>query len=641
MTLERQRLLQLVVMLLVATALVFAALSGVTRTHVPDNVVRVSAAEIWSGQGSAVLPPDDSPEWRAVTLPHTVYPGERQAADVWVRLSVADIYEDFELPNVVLTRPNAALAIYVNRHLLTSAGIDADRQPWFRFNMRYNLSRAFRADDPQVLHLRMQRQQLPITVRPVRFMANDDAQRYKRGLNLIQKTWPHWTAAALAVMGVLHLGLLLLKRDEVDLGIWGLAQVGWALHIWSSLTNVPPAGSWPFWTAVMHGSLGLFSVASNVFILRAALGQSDRIVSVLWRAGAAAIALNFILSAIDFELSLAYAGLIFVPALLVLAGYAISCLFVSVLRSRHSTNGWLLVQSFVVAALGVRDYLMDMGLLADAEGEKLRFLLLAAPIAILTFGSVLLIRFVSSFKDAEVLNRNLEQRVQEKSAQLSEGMHKLVASESRQARMEERHRLMRDMHDGVGGQLVQTLAILRKRGAEAEVVDALQGCLDDLRLILESGDPDSGSLHDALAQFRHRMLKRCQSMGFTLDWPWKEMPSLPFVHPGATLHLLRILQELIVNSVKHSDGDRIMIRFHPFDHESPRTLTIDYADNGQGLSLEDPNRLGSKGITSVRVRAASLGGSFRITCFKGCFAAEVRIPLHAFLGTPSTGEENA
>jgi signal transduction histidine kinase len=81
-------------------------------------------------------------------------------------------------------------------------------------------------------------------------------------------------------------------------------------------------------------------------------------------------------------------------------------------------------------------------------------------VVLLTMGWALLARLVDSHVETLVLNRELEDRVEEKHRELERNYARLAALERDRAVAEERARLMRDVHDGVGGQLVSTLALV-------------------------------------------------------------------------------------------------------------------------------------------------------------------------------------
>ena len=82
------------------------------------------------------------------------------------------------------------------------------------------------------------------------------------------------------------------------------------------------------------------------------------------------------------------------------------------------------------------------------------------PLMLVTFGSTLVLRFASALRSAEALNRELEARVDEKHRELDRSYEARRALEREKLLAEERERLVREMHDGLGGQLVSLLSLL-------------------------------------------------------------------------------------------------------------------------------------------------------------------------------------
>lgn len=172
----------------------------------------------------------------------------------------------------------------------------------------------------------------------------------------------------------------------------------------------------------------------------------------------------------------------------------------------------------------------------------------------------------------------------------------------------ERERLLRDMHDGLGSQLMTALRGV-ERGALAtpQVAQSLQDSLDELRLLMDSADADD-SLTGVLAAWRNRWDARLAAAGVTLDWRMDDALDGVQLDGETALQLMRILQEAAANVVKHAQASRLAL-------DAARhgdTLRIVVADDGAGLP-EGPARAGARGLKNMHHRAGLIGASLTVS----------------------------
>ena len=220
------------------------------------------------------------------------------------------------------------------------------------------------------------------------------------------------------------------------------------------------------------------------------------------------------------------------------------------------------------------------------------------------------------------------------------------------AREEERRRLRRDLHDGLGPTLATlslgldvSLKMLRNSPQEAEpllremksqtqgaVVDIRRlvyglrpPALDDLGLVAAIREQASkhGHLADDPVTFGRRVAGKV-GLGFSVEVPEK-LPPLP---AAVEVACYRIVQEAITNVVSHSGAHTCCIRFSINDAENE--LGLEIVDDGVGIP---ENRLAGVGTSSMAERAAELGGTCTMeTGPEGGTSVRARFPLF-------TGEE--
>jgi len=204
-----------------------------------------------------------------------------------------------------------------------------------------------------------------------------------------------------------------------------------------------------------------------------------------------------------------------------------------------------------------------------------------------------------------------------------DAQHRLVL-----AREEERRRLRRDLHDGLGPQLAGlTLRVdtLRNKlsGAEvdpdAELVNLrseIQSTVVDVRRIVEGLRPpalDELGLAGAVAQLVERTVGHLDA--------GLELGPLPGVPAAVEVALYRIAQEALANVVKHSGARRVRVRLRS---EGP-VVTAEIDDDGSGAAAP---RRGGVGLGSMRERAEQIGGTLEVVSRPGTgTTVRVRLPL--------------
>jgi signal transduction histidine kinase len=224
-------------------------------------------------------------------------------------------------------------------------------------------------------------------------------------------------------------------------------------------------------------------------------------------------------------------------------------------------------------------------------------------------GWILTRRFVRSLNETDALNAGLEQRVAERHAELEREQAKLQALTRQQAIGEERERIIADMHDGLGAQLITTLGEVEQGAIAApQVADALRECIDDLRLAIDSLQPADDDLLAVLGNLRYRLESRLKAQGIALDWDVRDVPKLACLTPHNVLHLLRLLQEAFANVVKHAQATRIRVA----TAVDAQRVKIDVADNGRGFDVDSVERGEARGLAKMRRRATTIGGELLV-----------------------------
>jgi signal transduction histidine kinase len=188
--------------------------------------------------------------------------------------------------------------------------------------------------------------------------------------------------------------------------------------------------------------------------------------------------------------------------------------------------------------------------------------------------------------------------------------------------IEERQRISREMHDGLGQVLgyvnTQVLAIRKltedgrhdRAAAELERLEtAARGVYEEVRegILALRASPDEAGAIDTLRDY-----VRSYRELFGVEVELMVMPEAAAAQlaPSAEIQLIRIVQEALHNVRRHAGVARVQARFSCQGSD----LAIEIVDDGCGF---DPERLPSGrrprfGLQTMRERAEGVGGTFSV-----------------------------
>lgn len=198
-----------------------------------------------------------------------------------------------------------------------------------------------------------------------------------------------------------------------------------------------------------------------------------------------------------------------------------------------------------------------------------------------------------------------------------------AARAQQEAIIAERARILQDMHDGMGSQLVTALRLVRREdGDRAVAARNIEEALQDLRLIIDSLDDVNQGLLPKLADLRYRLEPRLAELGIRLVWEVQPLPELATLPPQAALNAMRIVQEALNNAVKHAGPASITVTVA----RQNGAAVIRVADDGSGF---DPGAAAGagRGLSGMRKRAEQIGATVHVergdgvgTAVSLCFA---------------------
>lgn len=179
---------------------------------------------------------------------------------------------------------------------------------------------------------------------------------------------------------------------------------------------------------------------------------------------------------------------------------------------------------------------------------------------------------------------------------------------------QERGRLARDLHDGLGGLLSGTklqLSYLDTDQSEnlkqgiTKSINQIDGAVEELRRVAHNLMPDlltKYGLQVAIEEFASRMSNS------SLDIHTEFINYSNSISEDKQLLIYRIIQELVNNAIKHANASEIIIQIS----EEENTLNITIEDDGKGF---DRNRLDVRktaGFHNIESRVQFLKGTINI-----------------------------
>jgi signal transduction histidine kinase len=169
---------------------------------------------------------------------------------------------------------------------------------------------------------------------------------------------------------------------------------------------------------------------------------------------------------------------------------------------------------------------------------------------------------------------------------------------------EERQRFVRDIHDGIGGQLLSLLTRVRMgRVGIEDVASEIQEGISDLRLVVDSLDSVGSNLDEALSNFRIRAAQQLDAVGIQLRWDQPTGLNHLTLDARDLLNLYRILQEALSNCVRHSGAKMFAVAIDK--RASGPGLVFVIGDDGRGF---DPKVIArGQGLNSMSARAKQIG----------------------------------
>ena len=424
------------------------------------------------------------------------------------------------------------------------------------------------------------------------------------------------------LVGVAALMLWLTQADPTQLG-WRrrdslylyacLAELAWALRVADKLIDNPPV-SWLWWNPLMAMCAACWVCSMAMFCTQAAGWDEHRRLK------------KFKTSLLLFAAAGGFVGLAstyWKEPVLLTTYYAVTsawcipfALLYMALATRSSAKRAHVLVAIVLlvnVAAGFRDLVVLR--MSDSFGNS-SYLRYTSVLFGLTLGYIALTRFRAASAQARDLMVNLSSLVALKEAELAQSYRQLEHF----ARQQERTRILRDMHDGVGSHISTAIRQLQSgRASHGEVLLTLRDSLDQLKLTIDAMHLPPGDVTALLANMRYRLEPRFASSGIDLQWHVDSLEPLPRLDAQALRQLQYMVFEALSNVLQHAQASILRIEAHAL---APAGVVIRVVDDGCGFDLAQAGR---KGLLSMGERARAIGAALHIASAPGRTAVEIRL----------------
>jgi signal transduction histidine kinase len=590
----------------------------------------IARAEL--SHASSETPPIRATDWTPVRLPTPVSEGADPSASIWYRLT-------FDLPSA----PKGTWAIFVRRaeeHIAffsesepapVAGHATASPASGWNYPRYFEVASEWLHAGRNVLYARVgpssvgEHQLSVVMLGP----ASELLSLFRDQL-VMQVIGPSMASAVAAVVGLFMVALWLQRRTDTAFGWLGLACAFMIAHFARFFLPEPLAPT--YLRVIGDGAFGWMFLALMLVLFRMTEQRHPRVEALVALYALAGMILLFV--TVDRP---AYVS--------IRDGYTLGLFPVEVgVLAYQCTIAWRTRTPMMVAlglaaiatvALGFHDlYVRNLASLPDTAVYLMPYCPLLLSLAA---GGAIVERMVKSYHALDRLNVELEARVAAREAELAKSHARTAELEKRAAIAGERRRIMRDMHDGLGSQLISSISLAERGALPAnEFAELLRRCVDELRLVIDSLKPLADDLNIVLANFRYNFETRLAAAGLSLEWAVGDLPRHPGLTPDVILQVMRIVQEAFANVIKHAQAQRVRVTAH-YDNAA-EVIRLHIADDGRGL--DGRSQRAGEGLANMRARAARMRAQLDVVSAAGK-GTEIRLalPLHrdpaALASTPS------
>ena len=459
--------------------------------------------------------------------------------------------------------------------------------------------------------------------------ASDVIQERFRSNYRWRQTGLFLVAITSAFAGVFALVLALFLRNRLY-GIAAAATLAGALRA-ADRVWVDPLIGWPWWGALVNVCYVVLASASVLFVLRALELRSTLSERLCY--GYALIAIPFAIVAALWPWPLLWTITLALMNVLIVVSFP---LVVWTTMRRPTPERVLMCSVFAILIfVGLHDFL-GVRLLGSFRLPNAGFSI--APYGFMAFSTAMMIVVVGRYVSAERAMRGagdeLRLKLGEQRAELGVLQQRATHQAAMEAVDQERIRILRDMHDGMGARLVSLLSMVKSQPNDALNIEReIRAALTEMKLTVDSLQPVEGDITSVLASLRYRLGPVVSASGKRLTSDIAPLPDMPWLTPASIRHVQAIVLESVTNAIHHANGKDVSIAARLIGDD----ICVEIVSSMGEAVLPSDWQTRGQGIASLRRRAEELHGRLVVIpdrqTFQVSFFIPVRLPESPVLET--------
>ncbi len=548
-----------------------------------------------------------------VQLPHFLHQTHSGLMQVSWRVQLTTRVHQQQLPALLIPQPIQGLIVKVGQQTVYRLEPSSAQtlHHWYRPVLIPLPVSLFESAIPPVVHIEQTGHLRGWYIAPVVQGELSELQTWHDRFLFLSDTLPTLVNGLSLLVG-LFVALIGWRTKSVSYFYGGLTTVTWAILFSLALISALPTESWFIWRLMLYlctGNLIYCVIRFMLAIFRQDLPRWLHIVLFL------ILQAGWMLFAILGQPVEAWLDVVWTA--LAVGLYSLASLVVvwrGMQRSEWHKMTALALHGALTAILALHDYVLQAGRIDLSGWEALPvhwFALISQPIY-LTHLALPVFVIMSLWLLAQ-----------------DHLQHRIDTARHAGELMQQRARIVGDIHDGVGARLNLMLWRMRTEPlASNQIQDELERSIEELRFAINPDQTGHFTLASALENMCSRFVRLGADLGIQVHWHNRTAPLALRSTQG--LQLYKAAHECVSNAMRHSAAHHITVTLSA--HAGVVQLVIE--DDGQGIpgwnqasQQQSQGRPTSMGLKSVQQRLTSIGGQAHIQSGAGGTCVVLQIPL--------------